>query len=319
MKKASLRLVLAALLTLVLLLAGCGQPAKYVRIGTASMGGAFYPMGNALAQLFNEKIPNMKASAQATGGSAENCRLLAKKDIELALIQSATLADAEKGQGQFKDGAIEDIRAITATYFMPFHVIVRKDANINSIADLKGKKIAVGPIASGIEVNALTLLKAYGIEPQDFQAIHQSQEETFEGLKTGSVDAHIYATGAGSAQITDVMLTGRLKILPIDPDKADALLKDHPEFGPMTIKANTYPNQAEEIKTIAGSGVLTVRADVDPDTVYTMTKAIFENLDFLKQRHDYFKQTTLENATVGVVYPLHPGAEKYLKEAGAIK
>jgi len=133
------------------------------------------------------------------------------------------------------------------------------------------------------------------------------------------VDAHIYATGAGSAQITDVMLTGRLKILPIDPDKADALLKDQPEYGPMTIKANTYPNQAEEIKTIAGSGVLTVRADVDPDTVYTMTKAIFENLDFLKQRHDYFKQTTLENATVGVVYPLHPGAEKYLKEAGAIK
>lgn len=202
---------------------------------------------------------------------------------------------------------------------MPFHVIVRKDANINSIADLKGKKIAVGPIASGIEVNALTLLKAYGIGPQDFQAIHQSQEETFESLKVGSVDAHIYATGAGSAQITDVMLTGRLKILPIDPDKADTLLKDHPEFGPMTIKANTYPNQPEDIKTIAGSGVLTVRADVNPDTVYTLTKTIFENLDFLKQRHDYFKQTTLENATVGVVYPLHPGAEKYLKEAGAIK
>ncbi len=199
MKKHKALVIIGIILALAVMLAGCGQPTKYVRIGTAGMGGAFYPMGNALAQLITEKIPNIKASAQSTGGSAENCRLLQKKDVEIALIQSATLREAVKGEGKFKDGAIKEIKAITSAYFMPFHVIVRADANVNNISDLKGKRIALGPIASGIEVNALTLLDAYGIKKEDFKAIHQNQDESYEALKMGNVDALIYATGAGSA------------------------------------------------------------------------------------------------------------------------
>ncbi len=115
------------------------------------------------------------------------------------------------------------------------------------------------------------------------------------------------------------MLTGKIKLLSIDKEYLDILLQGHPEFGPVTIKAGTYPNQDYEIKTISGSGVITVRQDLDDKLVYEITKAIFTNLDFLSQRHDNFKQTSPSEATVGIVVPLHPGAEKYLKEVGAIK
>lgn len=309
----------AALIVMMLLVTGFQQPLRFVRIGTASMGGAFFPMGNALAQLLTEKMPGVRSSSQSTGGSAANARMLARKELELALIQSATLTEASRGEGQFKDGAIGDIRAITAIYFMPFHVIVRQDANVNTVSDLKGKRIGVGPIGSGIEVNSLLLLRAYGIGPRDFQAIHQSQQETFEGLKTGAVQAHIYATGAGSAQITDIMLSGRHKIVPIDQDKIAQITQTNPEFGKFIIKRNTYPNQNYDIPTMAGSAVLVARADIDDENIYRITKIIFENLPFLVERHAYFAETTLEDATVGIVVPLHPGAARYLREVGAIK
>ena len=284
-------LVVTAVLLSCVTVVPAGAAVRYVRIGTASMGGAFYPMGNALAQLFTDKLSGVRASSQSTGGSAENCRLLARKELELGLVQSATLKEALAGIGQFKDGPVTGLRAITAIYFMPFHVIARKDANINSVADLRAR---------------------------DFQAIHQSQQETYEGLKTGSVQAHIYATGAGSAQITDVMLTGKARLLPIDGGMVKSIMASNPEFGRYRIAAKTYPNQPDMLDTFAGSAVLVARADLDEAVVYEMTKAIFENLPYLSERHAYFEQTNADDATVGIVLDLHPGAERYLKDVGAI-
>jgi TRAP transporter TAXI family solute receptor len=317
-RKQIVLLVVTAVLLSCVTVVPAGAAVRYVRIGTASMGGVFYPMGNALAQLFTDKLSGVRASSQSTGGSAENCRLLARKELELGLVQSATLKEALAGVGQFKDGPVTGLRAITAIYFMPFHVIARKDANIDSVADLRGKKIGVGPIGSGIEVNALMLLAAHGIGAKDFQAIHQSQQETYEGLKTGSVHAHIYATGAGSAQITDVMLTGKVRLLPIDGGMVKSIMASNPEFGRYRIAAKTYPNQPDMLDTFAGSAVLVARADLDEAVVYEMTKAIFENLPYLSERHAYFEQTNADDATVGIVLDLHPGAERYLKDVGAI-
>lgn len=317
----SRRYRIAVALSALLVFVPCGAMAqgKYMRIATASMGGAFYPLGNALAQLLSEKMPQFISSSQATGGSVENCRLLQRKEVELAFIQSATLREAINGEGKFKSAPVKEMQAITAIYFMPFHVIVRKDANIKKVADLKGKKIALGPVASGIEVNALALLATYGLTKADIKPVHQNQDESYEALKVGTVDALIYATGAGSAQITDVMLSKKTEILSLEKDSIDTMMKKYPEFGPMKIKAGTYPGQDKEIVTIAGSAVLVTRPDMDADLVYTITKAIFTNNDFLVQRHDYYKETTPDNATVGIVLQLHPGAARYLREVGAIR
>lgn len=317
--KRGLRPILLVATACLLLPAASFAQGKFIRIATASMGGAFYPLGNALAQLLSEKMPAYISSSQATGGSVENCRLLQRKEVELAFIQSATLREAVNAQGKFQTAPVKEMQAITAIYFMPFHVIVRKDAKIKNISDLKGKRVALGPVASGIEVNALALLESYGITKKDIKPVHQNQDESYEALKVGSVDALIYATGAGSAQITDVMLSGKTDILSIERGKVDAMIKKYPEFGPMVIPAGTYPNQSREISTIAGSAVLVTRPDLDADLVYEITKAIFTSADFLVQRHDYYKQTTPKNATVGIVLDLHPGAARYLKEIKAIK
>jgi len=171
----------------------------------------------------------------------------------------------------------------------------------------------------GIEVNTNKLLTAYGITPQDYTPIYGTRAEATEYLKTGRVDSHIYGTGLGSSQITELMLTGDIKLLPLETDKMLAIAKTNPEFGKSKIPAGTYPNQDKEIPTIAGSSLFVTTEDMPEDLVYNVTKAIFSNIEYLQSFHKYFKQTTVEEATVGMAPPLHKGAEKYFKEIGAIK
>ncbi len=296
-----------------------GEPkaeAKFMRIGSASMGGNFFPLGSALAQMINEKIDNLNASAQATGGSAENCTFLGQKEVELALVQSAPLREAYEGIRGFEGRPVENMRGITAIYFNEFHVMVRNDRGIEKIEDLKGKKVGVGPVAGGIEINTNMILAAHGITPDDYTAIYGTRNEAVEGLKTGEIDCHVYATGIGSAQVTDAMLSGKVKILPLSNDKIEALTADNPEFGSSVVPAGTYKNQDEEIPTIAGSSLLVAREDISEEIVYEITKSIFENIDYLQTFHNYFAQTKPETATIGMATPLHPGAEKYFKEMG---
>jgi TRAP transporter TAXI family solute receptor len=326
---------LVALLLVVLvgtLFAGCAQKQqqpqdgdqakegpKFLRIASASMGGNFFPLGSALAQMINEKIDGLNASAQATGGSAENCTFIGQNEVELALVQSAPLREAYEGIRGFDGRPVKNMRGITAIYFNEFHVMVRNDRGIEKIEDLKGKKIAVGPIGGGIEVNSNLLLSAYGITPEDYTPVYGTRNEAVEGLKTGEVDCHIYETGVGSAQVTDAMLSGKVKILPLSDDRIEALTKDNPEFGRSVIPAGTYKGQDQDIPTIAGSSLFVAREDLPEEMVYQITKTLFENLDYLKSFHNYFAQTKPETATVGMATPLHPGAEKYLKEVGTLK
>ncbi|MBN2286310.1 MAG: TAXI family TRAP transporter solute-binding subunit [Tissierellales bacterium] len=335
MRKIAKRLVVVIMLVSLLsvIITGCSQPQpstsgnesiepkvekQFLRIGSASMGGNFFPLASALAQMINEKIENVNASAQATGGSAENCNFIGQGEVELALVQSATLREAYEGFGGFEGRPIENMRGITAIYFNEFHILVRNDAGINTVEDLRGKKIAVGPIGGGIEVNTNQILAAHGISPEDYTAVYGTRAEATEGLKTGGVDCHIYATGIGSAQIAELMLTDKIKLLPITSDKIELLTKDNPEFGASVIPAATYKNQDEELSTIAGSSLFIASSELSEDTVYEITKAIFEDLEYLQTFHNYFTQTRPETARSGMAVPLHPGAEKYFKEVGIL-
>ncbi|WLD93703.1 TAXI family TRAP transporter solute-binding subunit [Alkalihalobacillus sp. AL-G] len=309
-------------LLLSFVLSGCSSAesgsseGEFLRVGTASMGGNFFPLGAAIAQMVNDEMDGYNASAQATGGSSENANFLGSGDLEFALIQSSPLKNAYQGKEKFDGRAVESLRGVTAIYFNSFHILVRKDAGVETIEDLKGKKIAVGPVGGGIQVNTNKLLGVYGISPEDYEAVHGTRQDATEGLKTGRVDAHIYATGIGSSQVTDLINTGEVKLISMDQATIEKMVEENPDFGEGTIPAGTYEGQDEPVETIRGSSLLVTTEDMSEDLVYELTKKIFENIETLQGHHKYFKQTKVEDATKGMSVPLHPGAKKYFEEVG---
>lgn len=286
------------------------------RIGTASMTGNFYTMGSAIAQMVNSCMDGEESAAQATGGSADNCWLLEDKEIELALIQSATAKQAIDGLDSFDGHSISIMRGIGVSQVNTFHCIVNKNSGVEKIEDLAGKKIGVGPMGGGVEVNANILLSEFGVT--DFNPIYGTMGEALEQVQTGEVDAVIYATTTGSANVSDALDSGKCKLLGISKEKAAEICAKRTEFGIATIPANTYKDQAENIDTFAGTCLILTREDISDDEVYAFTKAFYENHDFLVGQNALFTEITPDIASVGMCVPFHPGAERYLKEQGVL-
>lgn len=286
------------------------------RIGTASMTGNFYTIGSAIAQMVNNCMDGEEAAAQATGGSADNCWLLEDKEIELALIQSATAKQAIDAQDAFDGHPITMMRGIGVTQLNTFHCIVNKNSGVEEIKDLAGKKIGVGPMGGGVEVNANILLSEFGVT--DFTPIYGTMGEALEQVQTGEVDCVIYATTIGSANVSDCLDSGKCKLLGMSAEKAAEICANRTEFGPASIPANTYKDQGEEIATFAGTCLILTRDDISEEEVYQFTKAFYENHDYLVSQNALFTEITPDIATVGMCVPFHPGAERYLKEQGIL-
>jgi TRAP transporter TAXI family solute receptor len=298
------------------LMAGTGSATEFARIGTSSVGGGFYLIGNTIAQICNSANLGINYSA-VTGGSIKNLNALAKGDIEFGMCQSATIDEGVKGTGTFK-APVPGLRFVTAIYPMPCHVLVHGD-DIKSISDFRGKRIDYGAIGQGIETYTRIILNAYGITDDDVKIDRYGKTESTEAIKTGSVQGNFWTTTAPNAQVTD-MLTGGVRLLSIDEDKRQAIVKDHPYFSLAEIPGGTYEGYAEPIKTIAAIGALVTSDKVSDEVVYKTVKTMYENAAKLKERlPNYFGTFSLEHALDGCSMEIHPGALKYYKEVGIIK
>lgn len=286
------------------------------RIGTASMTGNFYTIGSAIAQMINNCMDGEEAAAQATGGSADNCWLLEDKEIELALIQSATAKQAVDGLDAFENHPIDMMRGIGVTQLNTFHCIVNKNSGVEKIEDLTGKKIGVGPMGGGVEVNANILLGEFGVT--DFSPIYGTMGEALEQVQTGEVDCVIYATTVGSANVSDCLDSGKCELIGMSAEKAEEICANRAEFGVATIPADTYKDQTEDVATFAGTCLILTREDISEEDVYQLTKAFYENHDYLVNQNALFSDITPGIASVGMCVPFHPGAERYLKEQGVL-
>lgn len=305
------------------LLAGCGgtksadqkAPAKqFVNIATGGTAGVYYPLGGAIAEILNKNVPGMNATAQSTGASVANINLLKDKKVELALVQNDTAYYAFNGTEMFKDKKVAGIRGISTLYNETIQIVVREDSPIKSIADLKGKKVAVGSIGSGTEANARQILEVHGITYNDLTPQYLSFGEAANGLKDGNVDAAFVTAGYPTAAIQDIAFQNKVRLIPIDSAKADALIQKYPFYAKQIVKANAYPGQTADIPTVAVKAMLVVPEGLDNDLVYNITKAIYSNIDRLKAAHKLGESITKETAAEGMPIPLHPGAEKFFKE-----
>jgi TRAP transporter TAXI family solute receptor len=312
-------LALAMVLVLSIALTGCATQDTNLILATGGTSGTYYPFGGAMAQIFNSKIEGMNVTAQATGASVENLKLIGKKEAELAIVQNDMTDYAYNGLESFKDGKIENVRAIATLYPEVIQIVVSADSGITTMQDIKGKKFSVGAPGSGVEANARQILDVQGMTANDFAANYLSFSESADSLKDKHIDGFLFMSGIPNAAIQDTATTSQLKFISLPADVVTQLTTKYPFFTAFTIPAGTYNGQTEAVNTVAVKATLIVGSEVSEKAVYDITKALFENQPELATSHAKGKELKLEEAVKGISVPFHPGAEKYFKEVGAIK
>lgn len=309
---------LAALASLVAAPAVHAQQA-FINVLTGGQSGIYYPLGVALSQAYGKVLPAAKISVQATKASAENLNLLQQGRGEVAFALGDSVSDAWKGDEEagFK-APLKKLRAISGLYPNYIQIIANAESGIKSIADLKGKRISVGAPKSGTELNARAILKAAGLSYKDFSKVeYLGFGESVELMKNRQLDVTLQSVGLGAASIRDLAVSINIVVVAVP---ADVVAKvGDPAYQAATIPADTYNGQKAAVPTVAIKNILVTHEGVPADTVYAMTKSMFDNLDGLVAAHTAAKGIVKKDAATGLPIPLHPGAEKYYREAGLLK
>ena len=309
------------ILTLLLFLIACSSNSNgvnYINIGTASTGGAYYPIGIAISEIISKNL-GINSSAQVTGGAVENVTLVQNGEIDIAITQSPMAYAGFNGLSPYeqKNGNIAAL--FNGLSKGVFHIVVSESSGINSVDDLKGKKVVLGPSGGGA-INVITdILSVYGLKLEDLEATYVSYSDGMSMLADNNVDAVIVQAASPAPAIKELAASGKkFKILSIESDKISELLSKFNYLDVIKLPADMYGTDSE-ITTVYLTNMMIVRKDLAEDTVYRITKAIFENIDKVKESHPAAKDISLQNATVRLPIPLHPGAEKYFKEKGVLK
>lgn len=328
-KTGKLLAVMMVLLLVVTVVGGCGSKAgdapkkpTMVQICGATSGGTYFLLANAIAQLLNTKYPNdFKASAQSTAGTPVVARLLENKEADFGFGQAGIAKDAMDGKGGFSKKHT-NLASVTYVYANVMQIPVRTDAGIKTFADFKGKSFAVGASGSATELNSRDMAKVYGLdylEKKEFRPEFTSEAQSVEIMKNRQADGANLIAGIGAASVMDIMSSGKFELLEFSDEKIAELKKLNPAYFKFVIPANTYPNQPKAIQTFAVANYIFVRKDLPDDVVYKFTKALYDNKADLMAAHKAATEISKDSAVNGLTVPLHPGAEKYLKEIGAVK
>ncbi|MBJ7547453.1 TAXI family TRAP transporter solute-binding subunit [Pseudomonas sp. OA3] len=290
----------------------------FINVLTGGTSGVYYPIGVALSQLYSNGIEGSKTSVQATKASVENLNLLEAGRGELAFALGDSVADAWNGveDAGFK-APLKKIRAIAGTYPNYIQIVANAESGIKTLEDLKGKRISVGAPKSGTELNARAIFEAAGLTYKDMGKVEfLPYAESVELIKNRQLDATLQSSGLGMAAIRDLASTMKISFVAI-PAEVTAKI-DNAAYEAATIPAGTYDGQDADIPTVAITNILVSHEGVSDEVAYQMTKLMFDNLGRLGTAHSAAQDIKLESATKNLPIPLHPGAERFYKEAGAL-
>lgn len=294
------------------------QPAaQSITILTGSTSGVYYPLGNALAGLFGSALPTARTAVQATQGSVQNLNLLqaGRGEIAFALADSVGLAwRGEPGMGF--DGKLNKLRTIASLYPNYIQIVATEDSGARTLADLKGKRVSVGAPRSGTELNARRVFQAAGLSYDMMSVEYLPFGKSVELMKAGDLDATLQSAGLGVASISDLAASLPITLLPVPPEVVGRI--GDPAYLARPIPAGTYRGQERPVPTAAISNLLMTREDLPVDAVFAMTKAIFDNLAKLTAAHAAAADL-LDRAAQGSPVPLHPGAERFYRQAGVLR
>ncbi|MDK2824568.1 MAG: uncharacterized protein PWP71_2486 [Clostridia bacterium] len=331
-KKSWLKVIAVfVIMTFVVTIAGCGggeskegekksPKRQFLTITTASTGGTYYPIGMGMATLWTEKLKeyNISVTGQSSAGSVENIDILRKGEAQLAIMQGLIGAMAWKGKGTFDGKQYEELRSISMLWPNVEHFVVVKDkVKTGNIKDIKGLHISLGPSGSGTERSTLTIMEGLGLTVKDVQPEYLGYSESADAMKNGTLDAASMPAGPPASAVTDLFASPiEVQVLNFTEEDLKGINNVFDTWFSYTIKPGVYPGQEEPIETIAQPNWLAVSAPTDEETVYLLTKTLFENLEEMYKVHKSATNIKLETALNGLPAPLHPGALKYYKEKG---
>jgi TRAP transporter TAXI family solute receptor len=309
--------ILATMVAL-LMSASISFSAEFINILTGGTSGVYYPLGVGLSKIYGEKIKGSKVQVQSTKASVENLNLIqsGKGEIAFVLGDSVQYGWAGNAEAGFKS-KLDNLRGIAGIYPNYVHIVASKSSNIKSIADLKGKRISVGAPKSGTELQARAILKAAGMTYKDLgKTEYLPFGQSVELIKNRQLDATVQSAGLGVASIKDLANSVDIVIVEIPEN---IIQKLGAPYVSATIPAGTYKGVDKDAKTAGIVNFLITSKKVSTNTVYQMTKNLFESLPELIATHTAAKNIDIKKALTGMPVPLHPGAKKYYQEKGIVK
>ena len=307
--------ILSVLLVLAVVfsLAACAGSGNTLTMGTGGTSGTYYGYGGILGNQIKTSS-GVTVNVVSTDGSKANILGIDSGNYQLATVQSDVIAYAAAGTRNFeKEGKLDSFRVIGGLYSEAVQ-LVTMDANIKSVADLRGKKVSIGASGSGVYFNAVDVLAAAGMTEKDIVPQYQSFGDSADALKDGKIDAAFIVAGAPTPAIQELCTSAKAYLVPIDGAVATKLMNDSPYYTTYKIPAGTYDGQDADVTTVTVKATLIVSTSASEETVYNITKAIFDNIDTITAAHAKGAELSLENATSGMTAPFHKGAAKYFAE-----
>ncbi len=289
-----------------------GASADELRIGTASQGGAFYPVGQAISTLVNKHAADTTMVPIVTSGSVENPRLVNSKEVDLGITNNNLAVLANKGVGPYKKSGAMELRALGSLHFSVLHMMTLDGASIGSIADLKGKRIAVGPAGGGTIPFLTQVLGLAGLSMDDITPSFLSYGDGFSQLADGNVDAAFALSGYPAGAVMQAQANKKLKFIPMTSDQVETALGKYPNYNRVVVPAATYNTDTDG--TLLGvNNMLITDASLDEKTAYEITKAIYGNMDEFRAENALANQIDPARSLT-LKIPLHPGAAKFFNE-----
>ncbi len=296
---------------------------RFVTIGTGGVTGVYYAAGGAICRLVNKDRAKhgIRCSVESTGGSVFNVNTIKAGELDFGFTQSDVQWSAVNGTNQFKGAPMGDLRAVFAVHPEPFTVVARKEANISRFEDFKGKRFNVGNPGSGTRASMEELLSAMGWKLGDFSLASELRaDEHGPALCDGKIDGFLFAVGHPSANIQDPTTSCGARLVSLTGPVVDKLVADKPFYAKSTIPGGLYPNNPQATNTYGVVATVVTTTKTSPETVYQLTRAVFENFDEFRKLHPALANLNPANMIKdGLSAPLHEGAVRYYKEKGWIK
>jgi uncharacterized protein len=301
-----------AAMGLVLSLATPAFAAERVSIGTGGTGGLFYLIGAGMADILNQHMPDTTARAEVTGASVENIRRVAAGQMTFGFSSSSTLFEATAAEGPFEEPL--DVVGMAYLYPAVLQIATIDGTGVQSMEDLDGKSINVGPPGSNSAILMQRLMEAYGVfDAGNVQFLSYTEGAT--ALMNGVIDATVVLAGAPTSALIDLGAQRNMHLLSIDAEKVEALIAEYPFYQLYEIEPGTYTGQDEMVLAINDPATIFTSASANEETIYQITKALFDNLETLGEVHPQARAIARETATDTPV-ALHPGAQRYFDESG---